>query len=267
MNMNRIHFICVAAAVLAGALAGCTPVQSDDEYSIRLMVVVSPDHVQRVQTYKERTEQETGWTGLYVLVKADFSELYWGKYPSKEAAEGDLRRAKSFRTHVGIQAFPIAAIVPIPGTDIGPPEMNLANAKGVYTVLIATFHDVPERRQYAVDNCKDLRQKGEEAYFYHTSTQSIVTIGAFDASAVKEVRNGAATTTEVNSEGVLQILRNHPLLAENGYSVKVVVPDILSHKAVKVDKHSYVIRIPRDTDNELPAYPSEVKPATLPGNP
>jgi hypothetical protein len=264
--MNRTHFIYIAAALLAGASAGCTSLQSDDEYSIRLMVVATPDHVQRVQAYKERAQQETGWMGMYVLVKSDFSELYWGKYPTKEAAEGDLRRAKNFRTHVGIQAFPAADIVPIPGSDIGPPEMNLTNAKGVYTVLIATFHDVPDRRQYAVDNCKDLRQKGEQAYYYHTSTQSIVTIGAFDASAIKEVRNGATTTTEVSSEAIQQILRHHPLLAENGYSVKVVVPDIISHKAVKVDKHSYVIRIPRDTEGELPAYPAEVRPATLPEN-
>jgi hypothetical protein len=256
----------MAAAILAGMLGGCTPSTSDDVYSIRLIVITSPDHVQWAQTFKEHTERETGWMGLYVLVKGDFSELYWGKYPSREAAEGDLRRAKSFRTRVGIQAFPAADIVPIPGTDIGPPEMNLANAKGVYTVLIATFHDVPERRRFAVDNCKDLRQKGEEAYYYHTSTQSIVTIGSFDASAVKEVRHGAATTTEVDNEGIRQILKRHPLLAENGYSVKVVVADILSHRAVKVDKHSYVIRIPRDTDSDLPAYPTEVKPATLPEN-
>jgi hypothetical protein len=257
----------MAAAVWAGTLAGCTTGPSDDEYSIRLMVVPTPDHVQRVQAYKEHTERETGWMGLYVLVKGDFSELYWGKYPSKEAAEGDLRRAKNFRTHVGIQAFPSAVIVPIPGKDVGPPEMNLSNAKGVYTVLIATFHDVPDRRQFAVDNCKDLRQKGEDAYYYHTSTQSIVTVGAFEASAIKEVRNGPTTTTEINSEAIRQVLRRHPRLAENGYAVKVVVPDILHHRAVKVDKPSYVIRIPKDTDNELPAYPSEVRPATLPEKP
>ncbi len=272
--MNRTHFVALAAAVLAGALAGCTPPpSSDDDYSIRLTAVIGPDHVQRVQAYKEHTEQETHWTGLFVVVKGNFSELYWGKYPSKEAAQGDLQRARNFRTHLGIQAFPKPEILPIPGSDVGPPEMNLANTKGVYTVLIATFYDVPKdnyfgRRQIAVDCCKNLRQDGEEAYYYHAAGQSIVTIGCFDASAIKEVRVGPYTSNEVTSEGIRQALRKHPLLAENGRAMKVRVPDIFSKTAVWVDKHSYVIRIPRDSDSELPAYPGgEAGPTTLPGSP
>jgi hypothetical protein len=269
----------MATAVLAGALAGCAEL-TDNEYSIRLIVVATPDHVQRVQTYKEQTEQEAGWTGLYVLVKGNFSELYWGKYPSKEAAQGDLNRARNFRTRVGIQAYPKATVLPIPGSDTGPAEMNLANAKGVYTVLIATFHDVPERRSFAVENCKDLRQKGEEAYFYHTAVESIVTIGTFDASAIKKVRAGPTTNMVINSKLIEQVLKKHPLMAENGRSMRVLVPDILSGKAVWVDKPSYVIAIPQNAENEWPTNPSEniqnerptptgaqVKPAPAPERP
>ena len=262
--MNRLHFVYMAAVILAGALAGCAE-QTDDEYSIRLTVVATPDHVQRVESYKEHTEQEAGWTGLFVLVKGNFSELYWGKYSSKQAAQGDLERAKNFRTHLGIQAFPKAMILPIPGSDTGPAEMNLGNAKGVYTVLIATFHDVPERRKFAVENCKDLRAKGEEAYFYHTAVESIVTIGTFDASSIKKVRVGPTTNMVINSKRIEQVLKQHPLMAENGRSMRVLVPDILSRKAVWVDKPSYVIAIPKNTENEWPTYPSgEVKPAPAP---
>ena len=273
--MNRTHFVTMAA-VLVGALAGCTPVTPSEingEYTIRLMGAEGANHVQRINAYKEHTEQETGWTGLYVVIKGNFSELYWGKYPTEKAALGDLERAKNFRTHLGIQAFPKPVILPIPGSDTGPPEMNLANAKGVYTVLIATFHDDPARdyfgqyRRFAVENCKDLRQKGEEAYFYHAAGQSIVTIGCFDASAIKQVKVGSITTNEYNNDAIVRIIKRHPLMAENGYSMRVRLPT--GPSTVKwVDKPSYAIRIPTDSDPGLfPSSTGEVKPATPPGNP
>ena len=72
--------------VCAGLLTGCGSLPGtgggatgEDEFTIRLMTVNTADHVQRAQMYKDRTEQETGWQGLYVLVKGDYSELYWGK--------------------------------------------------------------------------------------------------------------------------------------------------------------------------------------------
>ena len=185
------------------------------------------------------------------------SDLYWGKYASKDAAKADMERARNWRNSRNVQVYlKTAEVVPIPGVDIGPPEFNLKNAGGVYTVLIATFYDAPESCECAVEYCKVLRAGGEEAYFYHTDVQSIVTIGTFDASAIKEVREAnGATSTYINSDKINAILQKHPLLAENGRSMKIKVADVITHVPKWIDKHSYVIKIPRSDEVPLPTLP------------
>lgn len=273
----------LTAVVLAG-LTGCPEngatvqtnspgaVSSDDEFTIRLMVVATTDHVQRAQSYKDHTERETRWKDVYVLVKENYSELYLGKYPTRKAAEKNLKAALAYKTSAGIQAFPRASVQMLPGKDVGPPEWNLTNTKGVYTVLVASFTDpdnkVATRKELAVAACKYFReQEHEEAYYYHTNVQSIVTIGSFDASAIKEVKEPTgATSTFVNEPKINAIIARHPFLAVNGKHIQVLVPDLQTKKGVWLDKRSYVIKIPREAANSL-INPTVGAPLTLPSNP
>lgn len=69
------------------------------------------------------------------------------------------------------------------------PNWALANVDhGVYTLQVAAFlptDDFHDIRKTAVEYCKYLREQGYEAYYYHASASSMVTVGVFPESAVR----------------------------------------------------------------------------------
>ncbi len=183
--------------------AGCQPGEGlslggnnagEDEYTLMLIMLNGPDHVAMADLYLERTKQFTNWAGLYVVNKDDSSTLYWGRYRTREAAMNNLRTAKEYVAPASKQKiYQMAAIVPLPGKDIGPAEWNLKNADGEHTVLVAVFQDLPPQNYYgrkarAVDLCKQLRAQGTEAYFFHDTSRSGVTIGMFSEKAMQTRR-------------------------------------------------------------------------------
>lgn len=253
------------AAVSAAMLTGCKPNEiastnnssgMEDEYTIMLDAFQGKEHIQQAQHYKAQTEQQAGWSEVFVVTKANCSELYWGKYKSIKAAQPNLKRAHNWATKYGHKPYVKALVMKLPGRDFGPPEFNLANTTGgVYTVLVATFYDVPEanytgRRGFAVEYCKQLRQEGHDAYFYHGQTNSIVAIGLFPKESVTESKANAGTVTEtyIKDERIKAILKQFPYLAENGRMVKIMVPNIITKRAEKIDKRSYVIKVPQEKD-------------------
>ena len=64
-------------------------------------------------------------------------------------------------------------IVPIDSPDpVAPPEWNLANAKGYWSLQIAAYKDSPKRKEAAVEAVREARKNGVEAYYYHGETTS-----------------------------------------------------------------------------------------------
>lgn len=184
------------------AMVGCGPGggmtigghRPEDQFTLLLKTLTGPDHMNLADFYLQRTKQHTPWRGLYVVNKEDSSALYWGRYRTAENAMKNLQTAKTYVAPATKQhIFRMATIVPLPGKDIGPPEWNLKNAQGEYTVLVAVFQDLPKQNYYgrkkrAVDLCKKLRQQGTEAYFMHDTTRSGVTIGTFGPEAIQTKR-------------------------------------------------------------------------------
>jgi len=164
---------------------------SKDRYTILLLTLTGPDHVQLADFHLRRAKQFTGWSGLYVVNQDDHSELFWGRYPTPAAAGKNLQIAKRYVAPATQQhIYRMATIVPLPGEDIGPPEWNLKNAEGEYSYQIAVFYDIPEkqyigRQKFAVDYCRRLREKGYEAYYCHGPHNSLVTIGTFPRTAIR----------------------------------------------------------------------------------
>jgi len=267
----------VVLAAVAGTTGGCEtakispafspgrPRASDGGYTILLYVLRSFDHVERIKKFKEQTEKDTGWKGMFIVHKADHSELYWGKYATYEAAAKDLKnKAKKYRTKLGVPAYAQAIVVPLPGKDIGPPEWNLLNAKGAYTVVVAVFYNIDELKYYdpkskkykvetvgyytrkidAVEYCRQLRNRGEEAYFHHGPSQSTVTIGAFPDSAVVMVQRGAVKRPEIREPRIEAIVRKYKLLAVNGYSEKRSVINPKTGKVELIEVKPYPVHIP-----------------------
>jgi len=262
----RLRYGILALAV--GLTAGCGDVrtpniftmpsradQREAEYTILLYVLKSVDHADRIQSFKTQTERDTGWKGLFVVTRADHSELYWGKYANHKQASKNLAKAKKYRTPLGVKPYAQAIILPLPASQPGPPEWNLKNADGAYTVVVATFHDVPEanyfgRKGNAVAYCRQLRQKGKEAYFHHGPANSLVTIGTFGQGAVRMVQRGDRRTPQILDQGIIAIQREFPYLAVNGRQELTVQMNPATGRIEKVPDKTYPARIPKGNDGQ-----------------
>ncbi len=125
------------------------------------------------------------------------SQLFYGSYDLKyvdgkikfsPALNSDLKfiRSLSFQ---GSFPFFSARPLPVPIEDTGPPEWDLGNAKGMYTLHVGvTYNDegLHDYKTAAVDWVRVLRGDGFEAYYYHhpDRPKSDVCVGTFGPEAL-----------------------------------------------------------------------------------
>lgn len=244
------------------------PPESDlDQYTILLRKFGGEGRVQAAELYRKHLTENEGWRNVYILHKADSSELCWGTHPTIKDAQGDLQKARAFSVR-GERIFELAVVVVLPGKDVGPPEWNVSNAKGFYTVLVAEFYDVPEaqyvgRKSFAVKYCEQLRKEGMEAYYMHGPSKSFVYVGSFPESAIRKVElQDEMARPVVQDRNMIEIMRKIPLLAVNGNSQRLKTVDATG-KPVNVDIGSYPVPIPRrgaDTSGDAITRPGNPKP-------
>ncbi|MCB9850464.1 MAG: hypothetical protein H6817_07130 [Phycisphaerales bacterium] len=134
-----------------------------------------------------------------VVVEHDVngSRIYYGKYlrkPDKSTGQflipADMQRdaalIKDLSGNEGGRFFLDSRPVPVPTPDPGPPEWRLKNCPGTFSLRIAIFFDEPDfykRKDAAVEYCKELREKGYDAYYRHTEFVSEVFVGSFGPDA------------------------------------------------------------------------------------
>ena len=253
--------ICLMA-LLAGWTAGCgngssilpplggPDLKKEGGFTILLATLATPDHVEQAKYYKKMTEKDTGWDDLYIVHEADHSSLYRGKYSSADTARIDLEKAKEYVTPVDVPVFAQAMIVPLPGQDIGPAEWNLKNVDGAFTVVVAEFYNdaakrISGRKQYAVDNCRDLREKGQETYFYHGPVKSLVCIGNFPEASYPAVTEAGKLSRVIRDPRIHQIFESFPNLAVNGYQ-EIIYIDPREGRKQKLFTRSYLMAIPKE---------------------
>ena len=252
-------------ALLPAWLAGCgegsmlaslggPDLDKEGGFTILLAVLATPDHVEQAKNYKENTEKDTDWDGLYIVHEAAHSDLYRGRYASAKTARGDLAKAKEYLTPIGVPVFARAMIVPLGGEDIGPAEWNLKNVEGAFTVVVAEFYNDPARgisgrKQYAVDNCRDLREKGYDAYFYHGPVKSLICIGNFPESSYPAVAEAGEVSRVIRDPRIDRIFEAFPSLAVNGYQ-EIIYLDPREGRKQKVFTRIYLMAIPKEDDFE-----------------
>jgi hypothetical protein len=141
----------------------------------------------------------TGLNDWYVIHTENESSIYYGYYRSldipaeKKRAEADRAKLAALSDAHGNPVFRGSILVPIMTADPeAPREWNLLNTPQdmYWTIEIATFAGVPERKAAAVQAVRELREKGVQAYYYHGPTASSVCVGAWKRSAVAEQGTG-----------------------------------------------------------------------------
>jgi hypothetical protein len=281
---------CAATTLAMAILAGCDPISlapsgpvggtayGDEEWTILLMTFWGPTHIELSEQFTRNTETRTGWKNLRTIHKEGTSEMQWGRYRSVKEAQGDLKRAHQFKAPAsGELLYAKAMVIPLPGARVGPPEWDLAMTKtGDISVQVAVFFDVPEqnyvgRKRFAVEYCKQLRDDGYEAYYFHGAARSAVAVGLFPAKAVHKRPNTNPVQYEILDPKMRQIMVKFPKLAVNGREELMTMIDpntarmengAVTGKYVKVPVETSPFIIPRQgvrNPLEEPA-PAEERP-------
>ena len=190
-----------------------------------------PGHMEQAKRFKEQIAQQTRLTDFYVVQNPDHSTLYYGYYreidpkvDAKEAARAaaDRKTMADFTNAAnGAKLFRAVLLVAMEEADpIAPPEWNLANAKGFWSLQVAAFRENPRRKEAAVEAVRDLRKQGHEAYYFHGPVVSSVCIGSFPYRSV------------IVDDGTKNVSPDAPVL---------VAPDGVDLEQTKSDK-SMVVR-------------------------
>lgn len=165
-----------------------TTIPKGAQWTILCREIGGVGHVQRARQLKESLMNTPGMRDWHLLHKEDSSVLYYGYYKTYNEPKAKADRAKidSMADAQGRRPFRLAHITPLDAADpAGPPEWNLANAKGHWSLQIAAYLGSPERKQYAIDAVRAAREQGIEAYYHHGDNVSLVCVGSWPREAVR----------------------------------------------------------------------------------
>ncbi|HEX8523901.1 MAG TPA: hypothetical protein VF669_16725 [Tepidisphaeraceae bacterium] len=218
-----------------GDAGGVTP-PADAQWTIYCQAIGGPAHVEMANNLKAQLLKTSGMKDWYVIHEDSQSVLYYGFYRAidtsdrKEAERehADQRQIQSMADSTGERLFPHSFPVEVTTPDPqAPAEWNLANADGYWSLQIAAYKDSPRRKQFAVDAVRDARAQGLPAYYFHGENTSMVFIGAWPRSAVKE-QDAATATNSDPSRPLLVLSQPVPITdvreRDTGNSVQTVAP-------------------------------------------
>ncbi|MFI5379609.1 MAG: hypothetical protein ACHRHE_09955 [Tepidisphaerales bacterium] len=225
------------------APAGVPNIPEGARWTICCETFTDAGHMEQAKRFKEQLAQQTKMSDFYVVHSPDHSTLYYGYYreidPKADAKEA--ARAAADRTTVanfidaasGQRLFRMVMVVAMDQADpIAPPEWNLKNAKGFWSLQVAAFRDNPRRKEAAVEAARDLRKQGYEAFFFHGAAVSSVCIGAFPYTSVivndgpKNVSPDAPVLVAPPDMDLMQTPSDRPMVVRQR-QINVTDPELL----------------------------------------
>lgn len=205
---------------------GNTSSNSGVYWTIRCIELRGADSEADAQRIADSLRSTRGIEAGKVFVRNDSagSVVYYGKYlrtPDGDTGkfkiplemQRDAIMIKELTANEGGRFFFDSRPVPIPTPDPGPPEWQLANNPGTYSLRIAVFFDEPgfyKRKEAAVALCQELREKNYASYYRHSEFVSEVFVGQFGPEARVRGRKSGVVAF-LNSTEVQQLQR-----CENG---------------------------------------------------
>jgi hypothetical protein len=237
------------AFILAGCAAGQKPttspsaaasdgtlVPADAQWTIVCRTFTDDAHHLEATQLKQRMI-DAGLKGAYIVEASDHSTLYYGYYAQRNdpRVRADIQRLSQWTDGPSDHPIPHPLLVELdPSDPPAPPQWDLRNAKGYWSLEIAAYRDSPQRKQAAVDSVRAAREQGIEAYYYHGPTISSVCIGAWPRDALKEQSADHAGTSSQNSDQPIVVTNiplgnfvHGPLVdRETGKQVQVFAPNV-----------------------------------------
>lgn len=138
-------------------------------------------------------DESDGFVRLYYGTYLRKTDRRSGKWSTPRKMRQDLALIRQLGSESGTRFFMQAMAVLKPLRDVGNPAWNLTNQRAMYSLQVAVFEPTAALRDYkqaAAEFCAFLRSKGYEAYYYHATASSMVTVGAFGPDAVFHKADG-----------------------------------------------------------------------------
>lgn len=167
--------------------ARATEADAEPKWTILCAVFSGQDHAAQARAAKDYVSKLSGLRGFYLIQSADRTELNFGQYPDLDERAKTDRETLARLTNAANndKVFRAVLLQPLDGDDpVAPKEWDLKQAKGYWSLQIASFRDDPKRKQAAVDLVNKYRKDGFEAFYHHGPLISSVCIGAYPINAV-----------------------------------------------------------------------------------
>jgi hypothetical protein len=280
---------------------------STARWTLYCQAIGGPAHVEQANNAKSELVRTTGLKDWYVIHQEGQSVIYYGFYRAIDDGEDrrDAARAQADRKLVdglvgadGSKIFTRCFFVEVSAPDPqAPPEWNLLNADGYWSLQIAAYKDSSQRKQAAVEAVRAARAQQVPAYYYHGETTSSVCIGVWPRNAVREqdeavalandptqdllvlpqpleenfqIRNregervkAVAPRTEVVDPSLLAAIEQYPTHAVNGEVRTHVVEDPATGKQQTMEDPSFLVVVPRPSASLLRAERPRETPLLL----
>ncbi|MFO0837766.1 MAG: hypothetical protein U1D55_04510 [Phycisphaerae bacterium] len=250
------------------------PARAGDEdiWAIRCATFQGNGRSEQAAVYEKALKQASGLNARLVTVidENGASVLCYGRYAhhfeaatARETFKPDPRKDLEKIRELSLETdgkvawpFRLATLIPLPESDAGPPEWQIANARGHWSLQVGVFYnegEMRQRKQAAVEYCKLLRQQGQEAYFHHGPVNSSVCIGAFPKEAIQTVRREEPLTGRIQftqkivDPKMLELQKKYPNNTQNGHIISTVTYDSKGQKQ-RSPEPSFPVEIPRGGD-------------------
>jgi hypothetical protein len=216
---------------------------TDTSWTIVIVSTMGPGMEHDAQLALEKVRTKGSLPQAFVEPRGRSMVVAYGHYPGPDSkeAQADLKRIQSMEID-GVNPFASAILAPPPYDSLpgSVPEYDLSTLKqrrgkdALYTLQVAAYarldgkpptdKDLAEFRSAAERAVVELRREGEEAFYHHGPTKSVVTVGVFGPKDVefvhKDPHNPNDTGEWRESMAVKEAKRRHPLNLVNGAGMK-----------------------------------------------
>lgn len=225
--------------------AGPSPVN----YTIVLAQFPQLDSYGLAQQLKERAKALYGVGDVWLENFQEWILVNYGHYSEQtgsNAIQQELMRVRQLYPQLALGPYQFCYLRELPQPDPpAPTQWYLLNNRCYYSLEIATYYNTPEqdyynRKEDAVTAVKNLREKGEMAYFVHGRLQSRVYVGCFTQTAVQETWQGNIQIRGLSPE--LNELKQKYTYHENGMKIYDIRRN-QSGREIRIARPSQIVKV------------------------
>ncbi len=240
-----------------------------DVWAIKCISVDGPDQHTIANYYAESLRHVEALDAdlVRVIFDEDFGNVYYGSYTLQHSPFSDqptyhpdpaedLELIKSLSADQVTRPFGAAHLMPVPADAVGNPAWDASRAEGYWSLQVGVFYNtetMQRRRQAAVDYCRLLRAKGEDAYYYHGPSMSSVLIGTFPRKAMMSIQRRQGTLEgkpkhvaeyRIIDRRLRALQAKYPHNLENLHVVSDLQLDTRTGKKERFPRPSVVVKLP-----------------------